>query len=146
MVADRLRLQIPYRKNRGKKYLCMPSEIPFLSQTERNWLPDGWELGCLPLETGDLRKAFPQRPSTFPWTFYKTETVPEDLVPPMRTLITTGDTRAGLLAALQLCLCGPKETFYQWQPLIGKTSTEGQPAFQFLRAPDNTGWGQRGKS
>lgn len=97
------------------------------------WLP--------PFKTSDLRKAFPQRSSKFPWATDKTETTPEDLVPPARTLIATGDGRAGLLAALQLCLCSSKETFSQWQPLIEKTSTEGEAALQFLRAPDITRWG-----
>lgn len=115
------RLQIPYWKNRGKKYLCMPSWGLWNSLSVSNWkhLTARWVgIWLSPFRTNDLRKAFPQGSSKFLWTFYKIKTTPESPISRMRMLITTGDMRVCLLAALQLCLCNSKETFYQWQLLI----------------------------
>lgn len=142
MGADRQGFKSPIEKIEARTICTWPLQGLWnsLSVSDRKkltarrlgiWLP--------PFRTSDLRKASPRRSFKFPGTFYKTETTPEGLVPPVRMLITTGDRRAGLLAALQLCLCSSRETFYQWQPLMQKTSTEKEPALQFLRASDTAG-------
>lgn len=90
------RLQIPDWKNRSKIDLCVPSPGLWNSRSVSNWknLPARWVgIWLPPLTTGALQKAFPQRSSKFPWTFYITKTTPENLILPMRMLITTGDRR-----------------------------------------------------
>lgn len=115
------RFQIPHCKNRSKIYLWMPSPGLRNSLSVSHWknLPARWVgIWLPPRRARALGKAFPQRSSKFPRTFYKTKTAPENPILPIRMLITTRRHEVGLLAALQLCLCNSKETFYQWQLLI----------------------------
>lgn len=79
----------------------MPSSELQNSQTEGIWLPS--------FRTSDLKKAFPQISSKFPWTFYKTKTTPKHLLSLVRMLVTAGYPRVGPPAGLQLCLFSSKD-------------------------------------